>query len=79
MSMAINLGRVRIYNEEFLSIKSQSFDHVVLQGHVNYFSCCITTITRTMGTKLGKVVTYCKKLQPVKSHNSLNTWSREVT
>ena len=49
------------------------------QAIVNYFSCCITTTTRPMATKRGKVVTYYKKLQPVKSHNLLNTWSHEVT
>ena len=43
------------------------------------FSCSITTTTRPMATKLGKVVTYYKKLQPNKSQNLLNTWSREVT
>ena len=57
---------------------TRSFDHVVLQGHINYFSCCITNTTRPMATKLGKVVTYGKKLQPIKSHNPVNTGSREV-
>ena len=52
---------------------ARSFNHVVLQGHVNYFSCCITTTTRPMATKLGKVVTYYKKLNPIKSHSPLNT------
>ena len=32
---------------------TRSFDHVVLQGHVNYFSCCITTTTRPVTAKLG--------------------------
>ena len=58
---------------------TRSSDHVVLQGHVNYFSCCITNTTRPMATKLGKVVTYYKTLQLIKSHNPLNTWSREFT
>ena len=71
--MAINFYRVGIYTLR------ASFDHVVLQGHVNYFSCCITTTTRPMATKLRKVVTYYKKLQIIKSHNLLNTWSHEVT
>ena len=42
------------------------FDHVVLQGQVKYFSCCITTTKRPMAIKLGKVVTYDKKLQSIK-------------
>ena len=32
-----------------------------------------------MATKRSKVVTYYQKLQPIKSHNPLDTWSREVT
>ena len=58
MSMVINFGRVGICNEEFTS-----FDHVVLQSHIKYFSCCITTTTRPIATKLDIVVTYYKKLQ----------------
>ena len=80
MSVAINCGRLGINNEEFPSIKSPEplilWSHMVLQDHVNYFSCCITTTTRP--TKIGKVVTYYEKLQPIKSHNPLNTWSCEV-
>ena len=64
-----------MYNEEFPTIKTPE----VMQGHVNYFSCCITTTTRPMATKLGKVVTYYKKLDPIKSHSPLNTWSLKVT
>ena len=41
----------------------------MLQGHVRYFSGCITTTTRPTATKLDKVVTYYKKPQPIKSHN----------
>ena len=48
------------------------FDPVVLQIHVKYFSCCITTTARPMAIKLDKVVTYYKKLQPITSHNPLN-------
>ena len=66
MSMDINFGRVGIYNKEFLSKKSPDpFYRVVLQCHIKYFSCCITTTTRLVAIKLGKVVTYCKKLQPI--------------
>ena len=73
--MATNFCRVRIYNEEESPPHKaiRSFNHVVLKGHVNYFSCWITTTTRPIATKLGKVVIYNKKLQPVKSHNPLNT------
>ena len=41
---------------------TRSFDQVVLQGRVNYFSCCITTTSRPMATTLGKVVTNFKPL-----------------
>ena len=58
---------------------TRSFDHMVLQGHIKYFSCCIITNTRPMATKLGKEVTYYKKFQDIMSHNPLNTWSHEVT
>ena len=80
MFMAINFGRVGIYHEEFPCTKSTgSFHHMVLAGHVNYFSCCITTTIKPMITKLGKVVTYYKKIQFIKSHDALNTWPHEVT
>ena len=66
MSMDINFGRVVIYNKEFLYKKSPDpFYRVVLQGHTKYFNCCITTTTWLVATKLGKVVTYCKKLQSI--------------
>ena len=45
MSMAINFGM------EVTNKVTRSFDHVILQDHVNYFSCCITTATRPMDTK----------------------------
>ena len=69
MSMAINFGRVEIYNEGFSSMKSPdplitwSYKFMVLQ----LFSCCITTTTKPIGTKSDKVVTYSKKLQAIKS------------
>ena len=43
---------------------ASSFDHTVL--------CGLTTTTRPMATKRGRVVTYYKELQPIKSHNPLN-------
>ena len=59
MSMTIIFVRVGTYNVKFPSI---FFDQVVFQGHVKHISCCITTTTRPMATKLGKLVTYYKKL-----------------
>ena len=59
MSMAINFGRVGIYNEEFPSTKSS-------EPLITWFCFIITTIRRTV-SKLGKVVTYYKKIQPIKS------------
>lgn len=67
---------MEIYSEEFFSIKSGG--NVVLQGHINFFSYCITTTTRPMATKLDKVVTSYEIIQPIKSNNLLNTWSHEV-
>ena len=49
-----------------------SFDQVVLQGHVNYFSYCITTSTRPVFTKLSKVVTSIRNFNPL-SHATLHT------
>ena len=60
MSMAINFVKVGIYYEVVSSLKLPHpliLDPLTLQGHRNYFSCCITTITRPMATTLGKVVT----------------------
>ena len=41
MSMAINFGRVAIYNEEFLSIKSPILLSRGLARSVKYFSYCL--------------------------------------
>ena len=80
MSMIINFGRVRFYNEKFPFHKvTRSLYHVVLQDHGNYFSCCITATTRPMDSNIGKVVTYYEKRQLINSHNSLNKRSSEVT
>ena len=49
---------------------TRSFNYI-LQGHIKYFSYCISTSTRAMALKLGKVVTYYKKVQFIKSHNPL--------
>ena len=68
MSIANNFGRVGIYKKgvPFHEV-TRYFDHVVLQKHVNYFSCCITATIWPMTTKLGKMVTHYKKIQPIKS------------
>ena len=59
MTMVINVGRIGIYDEEFPSIKSP--DHLITwtcKGVKKCFSCCVTTTTRLMATKLGKVEAY---------------------
>ena len=72
MPMAINFGRLGIYNEGFPFIKSSDPLITWSSKVTNYFTCCITTTTRPMATNLGKVVTYSNKIQPIKSHNPLN-------
>ena len=61
-------GRYRVSFHKII----RSFDHVVLLGHINYFSCCITTTIRAMATKLGKVVT-CERKFNLLSHTILLT------
>ena len=59
MTMVINVGRVGIYDEEFPSIKSP--DPLITwtcKGMKKCFSCCVTTTTRLMATKLGKMEAY---------------------
>ena len=72
ISIATNFSRVGISNEEFLSIKSPH--DMVLQNYVECYSYCLTTTTRTMANKLGKILKYYKMLQSIKSHNPSNTW-----
>ena len=74
MSIAINFGRVGIYNEEFPSIKLRGLARWRKLFWLLHHHC-----DKAIATKLGEVVTYYKKLQPIKSHNPLNTCSREVT
>ena len=50
--MAINFGRVGIYKEDFPSI--------------NYFSCYISTTTRSEATKLGKKETSIRNVNPLR-------------
>ena len=68
MSMAIKIDRVEIYNEELLSIK--------LPDPFYFSSCCVTATTKPMVTKYSQVVTYYKKIQSIRSHKPLSTWSR---
>ena len=78
--MAINFGTGgEIQSGIPLCKVTKSFHHMVLQGLIKYFNSFIITTTRIMATKLGKIVTYYKELQPIKPHNPLNTWSHEVT
>ena len=55
----------------------RTFDHVVLKGPLKNWICYISTTTRPMTTKLGKVVTYYEKLPLIKPYNPLNMWSRD--
>ena len=74
MPMTTNFSRVGIYNNYTFSIKSP--DPLITWSckvTKKYFSCYITTTTRPIATKLCYVVTYYKKLQPNKTHNSLKT------
>ena len=50
--MAINFGRVGIYKEDFPSI--------------NYYSCYISTTTRSEATKLGKKETSIRNVNPLR-------------
>ena len=54
-------------------------DHVLLQVHLEYWYCYISTTARPIATKLGKVVTYYESFSPIKPHKPLNTWSCKVT
>lgn len=41
--------------------------------------CCVSISTRWMAFKIGTGVSYLKWFSYLKSHNPINTWSREVT
>ena len=68
--MATKLGYIQ-WGVSFHKV-TRSFDLLVLQGHVNYFSCCITTTSRPRTTTHGKAVTYYKKLEVL---NHTNLWT----
>ena len=46
-------------------------------GRVWYTMRTFTTTARPMATKCGNLVTYYKKMQPIKYHNPLNTRSHD--
>ena len=48
-------------------------NHMVLRGHVTNQICYISTCTRTMDTKQGKVATYCEGLPPINQKKLKNT------
>ena len=48
-------------------------NHVVL-GHVTNWIHFISTYESHMGSKIGRLLTYYKRLPPLKSHNTLITW-----
>ena len=71
-----------IHWEAFFNKITQTLDHVVLQGHVKYWSVftsytCVSlqglnkdyTTTRLVATKLVKVMTYYEKLSSTNLHN----------
>ena len=52
---------------------------MILQGHVKYQICYISTTTLPMATKGGEVVTNYEKISLTKLHNLLNMQSHEAT
>ena len=56
-----------------------SFNHMALRGHTTNEMCDISTFTRPVDTKHGKVMIYCEGRPPIKSHKPSKTWSHEVT
>ena len=86
--MASKLAKVVIYHEELPLIKL--LDPSItwfckVTWHVKYFSTCtqlalstcnISTCTRPMAIKHGKMMTHTDELPPIHSHNPLNMCSR---
>ena len=82
MTMATKLKRVVLYNKEWrtsMDKVTKSLDHVVLQGHVTNWICHVSTTTRPLAIKLGKMVSYYRGISPIKSGNPLNMWFFELT
>ena len=55
------------------------FDHMVLQGHETNKNHFMFTTIVPLATKLGTMITYLDRFLPLKSHDSLITWSYEIT
>ena len=53
-------------------VVTRSFNHLILWGHATSKILYISTCTRPMATKHGKVTTYSEGLPPINSHNPLN-------
>ena len=51
------------------------FDHMILQDRATNY---IFIIKVPMATRLGRMVTYLRRLLPIKSHDPLNTWSCKI-
>ena len=56
----------------------QSFDHVVLQGHVANKIHHISITRVFMATKLGRMIASLDGLLPIMSHDPLITWPCEI-
>ena len=56
----------------------QSFDHVVLQGHVANKNHHISITRVSMATKLGRMIASLDGLLPIMSHDTLITWPCEI-
>ena len=56
----------------------QSFDHVVLQGHVANKIHHISITRVSMATKIGRIITFLDGLLPIVSHDPLITWPCEI-
>ena len=71
--MAIQLGRMATYLNEFLPIKSH--DSLITWS----FETTWQTTTSPLTIKLGRIVTYFDWLLSIKSHDHLITWSCKIT
>ena len=72
--MAPKISRVVTYNEEL----HLPLNHVVVRGRVTIWIFHISTCTRPIATKHGKVVIYQEGHPPINLHNTLNMRSRDV-
>ena len=74
--MTTKLARMVIYLDRLLII--QSFDHVVLQGHVANKNHHISIRRVSMATKLGRMIASLEGLLPIMLHDPFITWPCEV-